>query len=340
MSLTRRRTDLPVLLLHNIDQAWDPADIYLALQEAARLESALQSEGHPVNNIPVCNTDLGACLGCYDPDQYIVFNWCEDIPGIPHSEALAAKILEEFNFTYTGSTPDALYSCWDKQEVKNLLERAGVPTPHWRVYDSPDIDDWHCFPAIVKPSREHCSYGVTTDAVVMSPDELKDRIIYVLDVFRQPVLVEDFIDGREFHVSLWGNGSIEMLPPAEMDFIAFDNVRDRLCTYDSKFMPSSSHYMKIGLQLPAPLNEDEYERLRQTSILAYRTIGCRDYARLDIRLRDGIFYILDVNPNSDISAEASTACAAEFAGYSHGEMISQIVNLAAQRHPVFRKHYI
>jgi len=340
MYFKKSSTDLPVLLLHNIDYAWNPADRDLALQEAAKLESALRTEGHPVVNVPVCDADLGAYLRCYDPSLHIVFNWCEDLPGVPHSEALAARLLEELHFTYTGSPPDVLHSCWYKQRVKQLLESSGVPTPHWRVYHSPDIDDWQCFPAIVKPSREHCSYGVTPDAVVTSPDELRERIVYILDVFHQPVLVEDFIDGREFHISLWGNGRIEMLPPAEMDFTAFDNVKDRLCTYDSKFMPNSSHYVKIGLKLPAPLVNTEYEQLKRTSIHAYKTIGCRDYARLDIRLRDGIFYILDINPNSDISADASTACAAEVAGYSYGQMISRIVNLAARRHPVFRNYSI
>ncbi|MGA3208966.1 MAG: hypothetical protein ABSE05_14250 [Syntrophales bacterium] len=337
MPLARSRTDLPVLLLHNIDQAWDPADIDLTLQEVANLESALEEQGHPVTNVPVFNPDLISCLSSYDPDRHIVFNWCEDIPGVPHSEALAAETLDQLDFTYTGSTPEVLRSCWHKEKVKRLLERAGVPTPRWRIYDDLDIDDWNYFPAIVKPSREHCSYGVTTDAVVTSPHELRDRVAYILDAFRQPALVEDFIDGREFHVTIWGNGNIRMLPPAEMDFALFDDVRDRLCTYDSKFMPGSSHYVKIGLQLPAPLNDTEYGRLRKTSILTYKTIGCRDYARLDIRLRDGIFYILDVNPNSDVSAEASMACAAECAGYSHGEMISHIINLAAKRHPIFRK---
>jgi D-alanine-D-alanine ligase len=330
------RTDLPVLLLHNIDSSWTPVERDSALQEAVKIESVLQEEGHDVVNMPVYDADLGTYLRCYDPSQYIVFNWCEDIPGVPHSEALAARLLEELRFTYTGSPPEVLHSCWDKQKVKQILHRSSVPTPRWCVYHSPDIDDWHCFPSIVKPSREHCSYGVTTDAVVTSPEELKERVVYILDTFRQPVIVEDFIDGREFHVSLWGNGHIEILPPAEMDFAAFDNVKDRLCTYDSKFLPGSPHYDGIVLQLPASLADTEYEQLKQICIHAYQTIGCRDYARLDIRLRNGIFYILDINPNSDISADASTACAAEVAGYSYGQMLSHIVNLAAQRHPVFR----
>ncbi|MGO9138671.1 MAG: hypothetical protein ACLP9S_17325 [Syntrophales bacterium] len=337
MPLARCRTDLPVLMLHNIDPAWDPADIDITLEEVAKLESALEEQGHPVTNVPIFNADITSCLSSYDTDRHIVFNWCEEIPGLPHTEALVAETLEELDFTYTGSTPEVLRFCWHKEKVKRLLEKAGVPTPRWRIYDSLDIGDWSCFPAIVKPSREHCSYGVTTDAVVTSPHELHDRIVYILDAFRQPALVEDFIDGREFHVTLWGNGNVGMLPPAEMDFALFDDVHDRLCTYDSKFMPGSSHYVKIGLKLPAPLTDTEYGRLRKTSTLAYKTIGCRDYARFDIRLRDGIYYVLDVNPNSDISAEASMACAAEYAGYSHGEMISHIVNLAAKRHPVFRR---
>jgi D-alanine-D-alanine ligase len=336
MVLKKDRTDLPVLLLHNIDSAWNTADRDSALQESAKIVSVLQTEGHPVTNVAVCDADLGAYLRCYDPSQYIVFNWCEDIPGVPNSEMVVARLLEELQFTYTGSPPDVLHACWDKQLVKQILENAGVPTPRWRVYHSSDIDGWQQFPAIVKPSREHCSYGITAGAVVASPDELSERIAYILEKFRQPVLVEDFIDGREFHISLWGNRDIEMLPPAEMDFAAFDNVKDRLCTYDSKFTPDSTHYEKIELKLPAPLDENEYEQLRRICLQAYQTIGCRDYARLDVRLRDGIFYLLDINPNSDISADASTALTAEIAGYSYGQMLSHIVNLAAQRHPLFR----
>ena len=169
----------------------------------------------------------------------------------------------------------------------------------------------------------------------MTPGELRRRIAYVLDEFHQPALVEDFIDGREFHVSLWGNGAIQMLPPAEMDFAAFADVHERLCTYAAKFDAGSRHYTEIQTRLPAPLKETEYQQLKETAIATYRATGCRDYARLDIRLRDGCFYVLDVNPNADLSSEASLALAAEAAGYSFGALGSRLVNLAAARHPVF-----
>jgi D-alanine-D-alanine ligase len=335
MSIEKNVASIPVLLLHNIDPAWETDETDQALREVAVFESALREMGQPLTVITVRNADIAACVRDYDPEKYIVFNWCEEIPGVRHSEALVAQILEDLNFTYTGSPPDVLTFCWDKVKVKQLMNLRGIPTPCWRVYDSANTDDWDCFPAIVKPSREHCSFGLTKEAVVMSPDELRAQVAVIIETFRQPALVEDFIDGREFHISLWGNGSVEMLPSAEMDFGAFGDARDRLCTYESKFRPGSCHYEKIGLLLPAPLSEMEHERLRETCILTYQAIGCRDYARFDIRLREGIFYVLDVNPNADVSAEASMACAAEAAGYTYGEMIGHIIGLAAQRHPVF-----
>jgi D-alanine-D-alanine ligase len=327
--------DPPVLLLHNLNPAWPVEDRDTAVREAERLASALCEIGHRVETIALCHADLASRLKGYLPDEWIVFNWCEEIPGIPHSDALVVEILEASGFTYTGATPDVLRTSWDKAGMKRLLDNQGLPTPRWRIYERAEPGDWNWFPAMVKPAEEHCSLGVTTDAVVRTPDELCSRIAYVLETFRQPALVEDFIDGREFHVSLWGNGDVQMLPVAEMDFSRFDDVRDRLCTYDSKFLPGSRHYEDIQLLLPAPLSDPEYDLLYRTARSAYEAYRCRDLARLDIRLRNGIFYILDINPNPDMSSDASMACAAEAAGFSFGAMGSRLIHLAAARHPRF-----
>ena len=126
-----------------------------------------------------------------------------------------------------------------------------------------------------------------------------------------------------------------MLPAAEMDFTALDCLRDRLCTYESKFMPGSMHYEKIELKVPALLEAQEILQLEHTAIQAYQLIGCRDYARIDLRLRDGLFYVLDINPNPDISPDTSLAYAAEAAGLSYGNVGNTLVHFAAGRHPVF-----
>lgn len=335
MQATRDQAAPPVLFLHNVDPAWPRTDIDEALRQAAEIEAGLLAQGHPVTSIALCDASLLAQLRLHDPREWVVFNWCEEIPGLPHSDTQVAEALERLGFTYTGSASATLALSWDKRRVKRLLDRSGLPTPRWRVYHAPDPDGWSCFPAIVKPALEHCSYGVTSEAVVLTPAELQARIAYVLDTFHQPALVEDFIDGRELHVSLWGNGDVQMLPPAEMDFAAFADLHDRLCTFDSKFVPGSLHYDRIELRLPAALSEQEYAQLERAALVAYQALGCRDYARIDIRLRHGTFYVLDINPNPDISADTTTALAAELAGYPYGAMLSRLVGLAAHRHPLF-----
>ncbi|MGQ9655730.1 MAG: D-alanine--D-alanine ligase family protein, partial [Thermodesulfobacteriota bacterium] len=296
-------------------------------------EAALREQVHRVENVPIRHADLARVLRDFNPDEILVFNWCEGLPGIAHSEALVPDVLDKMNFTYTGSTAEVIALSWDKDRAKRVLSRRGVLTPLWKTYRSLDVDDWADFPAIVKPAHEHCSFGLTPESVVTDHAELRRQVGRLLDTFGQPAVVEEFIDGREFHVSLIGNGMVKSLPPAEMDFTAFEEMRDRLCTYDSKFTPGSRHYNEIQLRLPPKLTEEESRRLTRIASAAYKAIGCRDYGRVDVRLRDGLFYVLDVNPNPDISSDTSLAAAAEAAGYSYGGILSRLVQLAALRHP-------
>ncbi len=327
------RTDLPVLLLYNIDPKWTPEETKESFQDTIELKSALCKLGHPVTPLPIYNTDLVTPLREYDPQEHIVFNWCEGVPGIPNSYAHVAQTLEEMDFAYTGSPPDVLALSQDKPQVKELLAQHHIATPGWRVYDSAQANGWKNFPAIVKPAQEHCSFGISSEAVVSTPDELHNRVAYVLDTFHQPALVEEFIDGPEFHITLWGNEPPEMLPPVEVDFAELDQPQDRICSYDFKFRPGTPHYEHIWLAY-SELDKDQFHQLEQASLATYQATGCRDYARLDIRLRDGTFYVLDVNPNAGISQGGSVSWATKMAGYSYGEMGSRLVNLAAQRHPI------
>lgn len=325
-----------VLLLYNIDPSWPDTDIQDCHAEAHWLTESLIETGHTVQEVCVQSTELEPTLQGYNPDEHLIFNWCEEIPGVPHSASQVARALDRMGFTYTGTGADALAFSQDKRQVKASLRSQGIPTPRWQIAASPHADGWDCYPAIVKPALEHCSFGVTREAVVLSPTELAERVQYVLDTFQQPALVEEFIDGREFHISVIGDGKLRTLPPAEMDFSAFENVKDRLCTYESKFDPQSTSYKMIELHLPAILTPDEQRQIEAVAPAAYRVVGCRDYARLDLRLRDGIFYVLDVNPNADFSPDTSLAMSAEISGISYGQLGSLLVDLAAERHPKFR----
>ncbi len=335
MELRYENRDLPVLVVYDVDESWESHEIAEAAAETNRLVAALRRRGHSVRPLPLPDTDLAAHLEPFDPDKYIVLNWCEGFPGVERSDHAVATALEALQFTYTGAPGEVMALSRDKCAVKALLRERGLPTPDWQLVPEGDKADWTTFPAIVKPAYEHSSIGMTARSVVLTPAELVRQVAAIHRRCRQPALVEEFIDGREFHVTLWGNGAIEMLPPAEMDFTAFPDVRDRICSYDAKFNPESDGYQRIRSLIPAPLDADELRRLEETCVAGYHALGCRDYARLDVRLRDGVFQILDINPNADISRETSFACAARLAGYSYGDLGSRIVRLAALRHPVF-----
>ncbi len=338
MPQTTAAAGLPVLLIYNVDSAWAPHERDEVVRETQRLGSSLEERGHPVTLVPIVEANLSAQLEPFRREDHIVFNWCECLPGVSQSEAHVADMLESLDFIFTGADSEALALSQDKPQVKALLATHTIPTPHWAVYENAKADGWECFPAIVKPAYEHCSIGITQGAVVMSKNELQARLSYVQEIYQQPALVEDFIDGREFRASLWGNRSPSLLPIAEMNFSAFPDVRERLCTYDSKFDPASLHYQQIETLLPAPLRQDENRLLYKTAVAAYSILKCRDYGRIDLRLRDGVFYVLDVNPNPDLCADASMAYAAEWAGFSYGALGSLLVALAACRHPLLRHH--
>jgi D-alanine-D-alanine ligase len=206
--------------------------------------------------------------------------------------------------------------------------------PEGRVFEKVEGAKWDRFPAIVKAAYEHSSMGITSCSVVKNRTQLRDQLERVLAEYG-PALVEEFIDGREFRVAVWGHRKVVAMPPGEFDYAKVDDVCDRLCTYDAKFTPGSKHYEQIIFRLPPLLTRIEGRLLERAAIGAHRALGSPDYTRIDLRLRGGVAYVLDVNPNADIAPDASMALCAQAVGYSYGAMLSRFVNLAAARHPRF-----
>jgi D-alanine-D-alanine ligase len=326
---------LKVLVLYNIDPVWDASEINDARKSSKVLFESLKNEGIETFLEELKDPHLERMLERYDPDDTIIFNLCETLPGIPCSERRVAEIIGKKGFTYTGNVPEVIELSYNKQRSKEILASLGIRVPYGTILSPEKAADWNHFPAIVKPSREHCSLTITEKSVVFDKRALGHQISVVNNELNQPALVEDFIDGREFHVSVWNNETPEVLPPAEMDFSAFRDARDRLCTYDSKFIPGSEHFEKIQTLIPAPLDKWPLQQLEKEVLTAWKGFGCLDYARFDFRLRNGKFYLLDINPNNDISIDTSFAMAAEISGYSFGQMAKRIVLMAAERHPVF-----
>ncbi len=328
---SRPRTLRQVILLYNVDGAWPPEDQTYARECARRLHEGLQAHGLVVHPVEVCREVLSA-LAPYDPAEWVVFNWCEALEGDPYAEPRIARALESAGFLYTGSGPWTLTVAGNKALMKAFLTLNGIPTPTWRVCQRLlDLEGWTDFPAIVKPIREHGSIGITPEAVVTSPAALRARVEYVLETLRQPALVEAFIPGRELNVSLWGNGDPEPLPISE---ILFDGLREEEQIVDqfAKWDRQSERYRRTIPQVPAPLDERTEAEVVHVATLAYRALRVRDYGRVDIRLApDGMPYVIDVNPNPDISLDAGFVRSAAAAGYDYGRMAAHILRIAWAR---------
>ncbi len=330
--MTSSRADKKVLLLYNqVDsvakgEARDLISAQGVTLAARAVEQALQPKYEVV--CASVSFDLLEVLSSYDPSEWVVFNLLEGLSNRPDLEPEAAAILKRLGYRYTGSPPETLALCLDKARTKSILESRGIPTPAYQVCDDRKIEVSIPLPAMVKPVAEDASLGIDDGSVVTTYNQLRERVGYILNIYQEPALVEEFIEGQEFNVALWGNGKPECLPLAEIDYSGIADPLRRICSYAAKWEPERDEYRLTPVICPAKIGGRLAERIRSVAIAAYEALGCRGYARVDMRVRGGEPYILEVNPNPDISPDAGFARAALAAGYTYPEMVERILRLA------------
>lgn len=274
-------------------------------------------------------------LSGFDPREWLVWNWGEEMAGRPWSDAEVAEAIERYGFAYTGSSPATLRLTQSRAAIKERLRDAGLPTLPWSVLTEPgEAAAWHTYPAIVKGANQHASVGIDRESVVMTAVELADRVSYLRQKFDDAALVEPFLDTREFQVAVWGNGRPEALPPSEILFSSFDDVRDRLHTQQWKIERASRGYREIQMPCPAPLDRPDWRaRVEEVGVAAFRTFGLRDYARFDMRMLGDEPQLLDVNANPELDPLSVVVTGARVNGLSYGQMVGHIIELATPRMP-------
>jgi len=293
-------------------------------------------------------------LALYPPDDYVVFNLFEgldcpvDIEGEDgyrwDEEALAAFTLQELGYRFTGADGHTLALALNKAEAKTVLERNGILTPPWRVFAHPDEVEANnlgtlTFPVIVKPVAEDSSLGINGNAVVNDVASLRARVAYLIDRYRQNVLVETFIDGREFNISIWGSPP-QVLPLAEVDLSALGSPEKRIVSFAAKWEENSFEYTHTPVICPAIVAEELAERIRDTALRAWEAIGGRrGYGRVDMRVRDEQVYVLEVNPNPSLAPDAGFARATLAAGFDYAHMILKILSFVTEEILVHHPSY-
>jgi D-alanine-D-alanine ligase len=326
----------PIVLLYGLDELSLPFEVEATEVLVESAYEALRSRGWRVETVKLVH-DLVTPLKPYDPREWLVLNLCEGMPVQDFYYARVAHILDALDYTFTGSDFRCLDQTQYKSQMKQLMNQNHVPTPEWAIYNAVDEVAFSVYPAIVKPESEHCSLGITRTSVVLNLEEARKQVAHILANFNGPVLVEEFLDSPEFNVSVWGSDTrhghnISVLGISTMTYDAFADIHDRLCTFEAKWDPASAAYQNIPAICPAPVSPELKAEIERVAVAAFRAAGCRDYGRVDMRLRGQQPMALDINANCDVSPSGGFDNAAHAAGLSYAEMIEQIVLFATQRH--------
>jgi D-alanine-D-alanine ligase len=282
--------------------------------------------------------DLYRALSRKRPD--VVFNLIEFFNDDPRQEFMVASLYELLRIPYTGASPLTLALCQRKASAKQMVLAGGLHTPKFRLMERGSRLRRHGlqYPLIVKPAREDASVGIDNASVVASYDEMEQRVRYVWKEFEQAALVEEYIEGRELHVPVLGNFPPRVLPIAEMDFSNLPEGLHNILSYAAKWDPRNVAYQKLRSKCPADLPGRLATKVRNVALAAYRALGCRDYARIDIRLsRRNRVYVLEVNPNPDLSEQDVFMLSAHKAGLDTTSVLRKIVELALRRTPPHRQ---
>ena len=305
------------------------------LQEMEDIRSALQTLGYAptIFNVDGDAFRLIDYLRSDRPD--LVFNLVESVENDAVQEMNVAGLYDLLKIPYTGAGPLALGTALQKSRVKEILASHGIRTPrHQQFYPSTRVvlSEGLEFPLIVKPAHEDGSVGVHDASVVSSLADLRKRVRFVFEEFEQPALVEQYIEGRELNVAVLGWRSPVVFPISEIDFSGLGEGMQRIVSYEAKWLQGTVAYDGTRGVCPAQLTASQEAEMKETALQCFRLVGCRDYARIDFRMTaEGEIFVLEVNPNPDISDDAGFARSARAYGLTFSETVGKIVESALER---------
>ena len=264
----------------------------------------------------------------------VIFNFVEIYKDRPRLEMNIVGLYELLGIPYTGAPALTLANCQNKFLTKKLLNYHGINTSKFQLFKElpSEIKLQVKFPLIVKPAYEDASVGIENESIVNNIDALRKRLEYVFKYFIQPALVEEFIEGREFNVSVVGDLKPKVLPISEIDFSRMPDNLHNIVSYQAKWDPQHESYHKTIPICPAKIPMRLEKKLKETALKAFKVMGARDYSRVDMRVTsDEEVYVLEVNPNPDLTEGAGFMRSAHAAGLSYAKALKKIVLLAHQR---------
>lgn len=329
---------MKVVLLHGADAAESPEDPVLG-----EIESALKSLGHETTRVAVGGDVTAVITGLREANPGLVFNLAESFDGKSALESNVAALLNLLDLHYTGSSPAGLLMAGDKSLTKQVLGFQQIRTPEFATLYRGALD--HAgdlkFPLIVKPPQEDASLGITSKSVVHDVRELLATMDLLQREFQSPVMVEEFVEGREFYVGVLGNVSPQPLPVMELDFSAFPAGRPKIASYEAKWgeggtggaAETGAEFTGTRSVFPTDLTPELTTRMQAVAVQAFGALRLRDYGRIDLRVSASEeIHVIEVNPNCYLEREGEFARAAAKAGLTHEALVGRIMDLALARY--------
>ncbi|HOI10975.1 MAG TPA: D-alanine--D-alanine ligase [Myxococcota bacterium] len=309
----------------------DRPDVREVIEAATEIRDALVARGFARATLCLARDlpDIRRMLADDRPD--VVFNLIESLKGREGWESAVAALLERSGVAFTGSTALALRTCLDKALCMQVLGRAGVPVPRSEVRTPANAGAPFPFPAFVKPRRTDGSVGIDAGSVVGDPAALAARVRHLCDTFGGEAIVQEYLPGKEINVAVFGDRELTALWPAEIDFTGFPDDVPPIVTYRAKWDEDSREF--TGTTSVRARLEPALERaVVRIALHAFRTLGVRDYGRVDMRLgADGRPRVIEVDPNSDLAEGTGIARQAARQGIPHPELVARVARMALAR---------
>lgn len=305
------------------------------LQQVAAVEQALRELEVDCQTLPF-DRDVAAFIAAIKAEGITaIFNLCESVDDDARLIGHPAAVFELLDLPFTGSGSLALMLSTDKLLAKRQLTAAGFRTPDYLAYDGGNLSPLLDFPlpAIIKPRLEDASIGIDQDSVVLKKKEIKEKIPVF---YRQygPLLLERFVDGREFNISLFGYPTPHVLPVAEIDFSSFPGELHKIVGYRAKWDEEAFEYHNTRRIFPQKLPAMLERNLRQVVAGVYKLFRLRDYGRIDIRMDDmGRINVLEANANPCLTPDAGFVAAANQCRMNFTDIVRDFVKFLHARAP-------
>jgi D-alanine-D-alanine ligase len=309
----------------------DALEEYDSPETVEAIATVIESLGHSVVKLGGGNEFISSILW---NDVDFVFNISEGLGNYKSREAQVPSILEMLDIPYSGSEPQCLAICLDKPLTKSLVAAAGIRTPKWQlITDHRQIEETTCdhlsLPAFVKPAYEGSSKGIHTGSKAQNVAQIAAVAAKLIEHYKQPVMVEEFIGGDEVTVGMVGNspptilGIMRVLPKQENEHFIYSIEVKR------------EWEQLVDYECPAQLEASILEEITNSSLKIFKILGCRDFARLDFKLSpEGVPYFLEINPLAGLNPKSSDLpIMTNKLGWTYQSLISAILNSALQRYP-------